>query len=92
MKKFAVPALVIAASLGLAACSQETKQEASEATNAAIEDVTEVADDAANAATNAADATANAVDNAADATANATANTMDAAGDKLKEGAAEVKK
>ena len=64
MNKSLALSLVIAASLGLAACGQEAVENAvNEAENAAVT-AENAADDAMNAAENATDATANAVENA----------------------------
>ncbi|MBP6112541.1 MAG: circumsporozoite protein [Sphingobium sp.] len=66
MKKTIALSLVIAASLGLAACSKS--EEGNNAMNNAVENVTNAADNAVNAAMNAGDNVANAAGNAANAT------------------------
>ena len=101
MKTSIKASFVLAAALGLAACSDKAQNEAAEAANAiggdvqstidnAAADVANVSVDAVGAAENVADATGAAAANTAAKAKDATANVLDKAGDKLKEGANEV--
>jgi ABC-type glycerol-3-phosphate transport system substrate-binding protein len=95
MKKSIVVSMMLAASLGVAACSETAQDESAEAANAVATDVettTEEAVDSIDAATdNALDATAAAADNAGDAVANGAAAAANATGDALIEAGEEVK-
>jgi hypothetical protein len=75
MTKSIALSLVLAASLGLAACSGNADNAAHSSANAA-ENASNAADNAMNAAENAAVNAANAAENASNAAANATANAM----------------
>ena len=90
-KTIALP-LILAAALGLAACSDNAQNEAGEALDAtatdlnnaaaeAVGDVNAAAADAMAAADNALDEAGNTLDAGAETAANATANTLDDAAD-----------
>ena len=91
MKKLTAPALVSAAALGLAACSQNARNETSEAANAVGTDIGNTAEAGANSVDNALDAAGNSMDamaanstNATDNAANATGNALIDAGNAVK--------
>ena len=66
MKKLTALALVSAAALGLAACSQNAQNETSEAANAIGTDISNTAEAGANSVDNALDAAGNMMDSTAE--------------------------
>jgi len=87
MRKFIIVSMA-AAAFSLAACSEKTQQETSEAADAMGNDVAATGDAMAEGAADAADATAAAADdagNAVEGTVNAAGDAAAAAGDKIKE-------
>ena len=80
MKTITALPLAAAAALGLAACSNNAKNESAEAANAIATDVGNTVDAGVNSVDNALDAAGNTMDNAAHDAANATHDAANAAG------------
>lgn len=91
MKKIAALSMISAAALGLAACSNNAQNEASEAANAVGSDIENTAGAAVDTVDNALDGAGNAMDNAGEATENAAADATNATGNALTEAGNEVK-